>query len=165
MADTKADIKVDTNVAVLSLNPLGRVISTAPEPDKPPVPSSPASDPRFLEPLVLEYIDGRNWKLISEFDYRTDVFPHPPIKILAGFLTDFASVPKLMWNILPPTGKYGKAAVVHDYLYRTKGIATKDQADHVFLEAMTALGVGWWTRNTMFRAVHWFGGGSYKGGL
>lgn len=138
----------------------------SPAPDNPPRPVSPAADPRFLDPLVLEYIDGHNWKLVQPFDYQTDVFSvNSPIKIPAGFVTDFASVPKVLWNVMPPTGQYGKAAVVHDYLYRTPHKATKAEADSVFLEAMTALGVGWWTRQTMYRGVQWFGGSSYRGGL
>lgn len=138
-----------------------------PAPSNPPVPTHPQADSRFLDPLVLEYIDGRSWKLVHAFDYQTDVFPvdRRPIKIPAGFVTDFASVPKAFWNVMPPTGEYGKAAVIHDFLYRTKGVATKAEADSVFLEAMTALGVGFWTRRTMYYGVKFFGGSSYKGGL
>lgn len=142
-----------------------QVASPAPPPA--PLPTSGLADPRFLDPLILEYIDGHTWRLVDAFSYHTDVFPvnRTPIHIPAGFQTDFASVPKLLWNVTPPTGMYGKAAVVHDYLYRTLGVATKDEADSVFREAMEALGVGWWTRNTMYRGVQWFGGSSYKGGL
>lgn len=124
-----------------------------------------STDTRFLEPLVLEFLDGHNYKLISEFDYHTDVDPLVIVKVPKGFITDFASVPKILWNILPPTGQYGKAAVIHDYLYRTLYQATKDEADCVFLEAMKALGVGVLTRYTMYYAVRYFGGRSYKGGL
>lgn len=130
-----------------------------------PIPTNPNADPRFLDPLVLEYIDGRNWKVVTEFDYHTDIGSLGIVHVPAGFLTDFASVPRVLWRVLPPTGKYGKAAVVHDYLYRTRGIATKAQADSIFLEAMTALGVDAVTRHIMYEGVHIFGGHSYKGGL
>lgn len=130
-----------------------------------PVPASPAADPRFLDALVLEYLDGKNWKVVEEFDYHTNIEPLYVIRVPAGFITDFASVPRLLWRVLPPTGAYGKAAVIHDYLYRTPGIATKAEADNVFLEAMEALGVGWWTRYVMYEGVRAFGGSSYKGGL
>lgn len=130
-----------------------------------PVPVNPLADPRFLDPLILEYIDGRTWKVVEEFDYRTDIDMLWVVKVPAGFETDFASVPRFLWRILPPTGRYGKAACVHDYLYRTPGIAPKADADSIFLEAMQALGVGWWTRNVMYQGVKHFGGSSYKGGL
>lgn len=125
------------------------------------------TDPRFLDPLIIEDIDGTNFKIVDEFDYHTDIdLPSGNVvHIPAGFITDFASVPKVFWNILPPNGRYGKAAVVHDFLYRTKGMATKAQADRVFLEAMKALGVGYFTRTSMYLAVRAFGSSSYKGGL
>jgi hypothetical protein len=137
----------------------------SPAPPFPPTPTSAIADTRFLDALVLEYIDGHDWKTVSPFWYVTDVAGGDVIHVPAGFVTDFASVPKALWNILPPTGKYGKAALIHDYCYRTPGIASKANADSIFLEAMTALGVGWWTRNTMYRGVRYFGGHNYKGGL
>ena len=39
------------------------------------------------------------------------------IVIPKGFITDFASVPRIFWSVIPPVGKYCGAAVVHDYLY------------------------------------------------
>lgn len=34
----------------------------------------------------------------------------------SGFATDFASVPRVLWPIISPTGAWRSAAVVHDYL-------------------------------------------------
>lgn len=126
-----------------------------------------STDPRFLDPLIIEDLDGVNFKVWSEFDYHTDIsLPNGEVvHIHAGFLTDFASVPRIFWPLLPPNGRYGKAAVVHDFLYRTAGQATKSQADHVFLEAMKALGVNLLTRYIMFYGVRLFGHHAYKGGL
>lgn len=129
------------------------------------------TDPRFLVPLILKYIDGHNFCIVDGFDYYTDVIIYGDrtnqrvIHIPRGFMTDFASIPRLFWNILPPTGPYGKAAVVHDYLYRTPLQATKAEADEVFLEAMTALRVNWFVRYIMYWAVHIFGGSNYHGGV
>ena len=57
-----------------------------------------------------------------------------------GFPTDFASVPRGLWNILPPIGRYDAAAVCHDKLYRDgafEGRAIdRGTADRVLLEAM-----------------------------
>lgn len=118
--------------------------------------------PSFHTPLVLEYLDGKNYRLVYSFQYDSSV---GTFTVPADFVTDFASIPKFLWNVLPPTGHYGKAAVVHDYLYRTKDAASKEIADAIFLEAMAALGVGFWTRYTMYLAVRLFGGRAYKGGL
>ena len=120
-------------------------------------------DPRFDSPLELEYIDGHNWRVTAAFNYHTDVHPLVVVRIPAGFITDFASIPRGLWNLFPPTGGYGKAAVVHDFLYRTVGPWTRRNADDVFREAMEYLGVGWWTRNTLYRGVRLFGGHSWRG--
>lgn len=118
--------------------------------------------PSFHTPLVLEYLDGQNYRLTSEFKYDSSV---GTFTVPAGFVTDFASIPKPLWNLLPPTGSYGKAAVVHDFLYRTPGQASKEIADAIFLEAMAALDVGVFTRYTMYLAVRLFGGKAYKGDI
>lgn len=122
---------------------------------------------KFEDPLEVLYLDGRNWQLVEGFDYDTNIaLPHGThISIPDGFQTDFASIPQIFWNILPPTGKYGKAAVVHDYLYRTPGQATRGQADSVLMEAMTVLRVNWATRHTIYWGVRAGGHWSYKGGL
>lgn len=131
----------------------------------------------FTTPLELEYIDGRNWKITAEFDYFLVWGLPETICIPAGFVTDFASIPRLLWNLLPPTGSYGKAAVVHDWLYRHCGMVTistplqhdvkgvtysRAECDEIFREAMEVLGVGWFTRQTIYRAVRMFGGSSYR---
>lgn len=117
-----------------------------------------ASD--FLTPLRLEYLDGRDWKVIQEFRYRSEDAVERVIRVPRGFVTDFASIPRFLWRVLPPTGIYGKAAVIHDFLYRTAG-ATRAEADAVFLEAMTDLSVGFWRRYAMYCAVRIFGSRAY----
>lgn len=121
---------------------------------------------KFEDALDVQFIDGKNWKVTEDFYYDTDVaIAQQRIVVEAGFITDFASIPRVLWNILPPTGKYGKAAVVHDKLYRTKGLATRPQADSILLEAMKVCGVGWFTRSTIYAGVRIGGFSSYKGGL
>jgi hypothetical protein len=111
---------------------------------------------------VLEYLDGRDYRVVQEFDFASEVAEWI-IRVPAGFITDFASVPRFFWRVLPPTGQYGKAAVIHDYLYRTHG-ASKALADQVFLEASTVLGVPVWKRHAMYYAVKLFGGRAYRHG-
>jgi hypothetical protein len=114
----------------------------------------------FCEDLDLRYLDGCHWRLLGAFTYR---HPTATISVPAGFETDFASIPRFFWRVLPPTGKYGKAAVVHDYIYRTPSVPlTRAEADQVFLDAMADLGVGRMTRSVMYRAVRVFGGRAYQ---
>lgn len=102
--------------------------------------------------------DGGNWRLLEAISYRHgDVAVHVP----AGFETDFASTPRLLWPIFPPFGRWTAAAVIYDYLYRT-GLQPKVIADAIFMAAMQDLGVPEWKRWAMYLAVRLFGGSSYR---
>lgn len=48
------------------------------------------------------------------------------IRIPVGFVTDGASIPRCLWSIYPPWGRYSRAAVCHDYLYSPKCVIIKD---------------------------------------
>jgi hypothetical protein len=115
----------------------------------------------FKSPLKLEYIDGKHWLLIEGFSYHTEIMGIGNIYVPAGFLTDFASIPRGLWNLFPPTGKYGKAAVIHDYLYRWTDVDRKT-CDDIFMEGMEVLEVNWFSRRIIYRAVRLFGGAARK---
>ena len=83
------------------------------------------------------------------------------IEVPKGFITDFASIPKVFWPIFPPAGQYAKAAVIHDYLYRLTG-CSRFLADAIFREVMAQLGVPFWKRCAMYYAVRFFGRGHNK---
>ena len=111
----------------------------------------------FDGPLLLRFLDGREWEVAETFVYRHHTVG--AIIVPKGFVTDFASVPRIFWRLLPPTGGYGKAAVIHDYLYRTATFpVTRAQADQVFIDAMAESGVAPAVRRTMWSAVRAFGG-------
>ena len=123
--------------------------------------------------------DGRRWKLIRTFGYveAGDCYGHE-ITVPAGFVTDFASSPRPFWWLVSPWGKYGKAAIVHDYLYQNKGYwdwrpwgepkqksfvpCCRNHADEIFLEAMEVLGVAPWRRKFMYWGVRRFGWLAWK---
>ena len=78
-----------------------------------------------------------------------------------GTITDLATVPRVLWTIFPPHGRYAKAAIMHDYFYE-HGIGSKAWADQVFLEALEVLGTPPWRRGAMYWAVRIFGRGNYQ---
>ncbi|EIR7955257.1 DUF1353 domain-containing protein, partial [Salmonella enterica subsp. enterica serovar Newport] len=51
-------------------------------------------------------------------------------------------------------------AIIHDYLY-DNALCTKKEADKIFQDGMTVLGVPKWKRIVMYLAVRLFGRGSY----
>ena len=83
------------------------------------------------------------------------------IDVPNGTITDFASVPRIFWTILPPYGEYTQAAVLHDYLYQTH-LRSKKESDKIFLEAMGVLNVPSWKKYIMYEAVNLFGGIAWK---
>lgn len=126
----------------------------------------------FTTELDGRYIDGRRWQLLAPFRYDLGELGGPESVIVPmGFVTDFASIPQVLWNVFPPTGQYGKAAVVHDFLYRCRVITTvqtgvvrfctKAEADTIFSEAMQVLGVGAWTRRLLYWGVRVGGGATW----
>ena len=88
--------------------------------------------------------------------YHSD-FLGKTIVVPKGFVSDGASVPRALWNVYPPFGKYLEAAIVHDYycVLGEKGESPIDYKDaaEVFKEAMKVCGVSWWRRNKMYWAV------------
>lgn len=122
---------------------------------------------KIMRVEILE--SGRNARLLEDYPVETSI---GVVIIPAGFETDFASVPQLFWSIVPPMGKYFIAAVLHDYFYREPGsrtdvvaicdrVITREFADYIFLEEMVDLGVSWWKRKIMYKAVRMFGGSSW----
>ncbi len=59
----------------------------------------------------------------------------PSVTVPVGFVTDFASIPRALWSVLPRDGDYVWAAVVHDYLYWEQRTSKAD-ADNVLDAAM-----------------------------
>ena len=125
-------------------------------------PAGPVVSSKFRLPRDLEYLDGRTWRPIGDFTFGSVTLART-IAIPSGFVTDFASIPRILCPVLPPTGRYGKAAVVHDFLYRTPHIATRAEADQVLVEAMVDLGVGRFTRWLIYAGVRVGGAASYRG--
>lgn len=99
----------------------------------------------FLGELDLRqhcWHDKTRWQLLAPLVYVTkngDV-----ITIPQNFQTDLASVPRVFWAILPPFGRYSKAAVLHDYLLVIDVGWRK--ANHTFFESIETLDLDLVTR-------------------
>ena len=117
---------------------------------------------RFTEILTVSPLpDGRSWVLRKPFGYDVGFEDSgETIEVPAGFTTDFASIPRFLWSILPCWGKYGNAAVIHDYCYWEQKY-TRKRADKIFREAMGVLRVSrikiWFLYRTvrLFGGIHW----------
>jgi hypothetical protein len=108
------------------------------------------------EPLVRQ-VGERDWEVVEALTYRgaTDEFTVP-----AGTPTDFASVPRVFVWFLPRYGRYTKAAILHDYLWRSRiddpvAPVSRRDADGLFRRVMRELGVTFLRRWIMWTAVRW----------
>ena len=99
--------------------------------------------------------DGQDSVLTQDLQYRV-LQTTFVIVVPAGFVTDFASTPRALWSVIPPTGRYQLAAVVHDFLYWDQG-CTREQADAIFRVAMAESNVKPFERDLMWEAVRNFG--------
>ncbi|EAU9419174.1 DUF1353 domain-containing protein [Salmonella enterica] len=115
---------------------------------------------KFTPPAILEMLEHYRWRVYEPFEFYLSDDNSDVISVPAGFITDLATIPRIFWTLLPPDGKYAKAAIIHDYLY-ANALRTKMEADLIFLDGMTVLGVPRWKRTVMYLAVRWFGRGMY----
>jgi Protein of unknown function (DUF1353) len=84
------------------------------------------------------------------------------VTVPKGFVTDFASIPRVFWSVLRPDGEYAYAAVVHDYLYWTQ-TRVREEADDVLKMAMEDFEVGTAKIKIIYGAVHLAGTTAWNG--
>ncbi|GAA4426880.1 hypothetical protein GCM10023169_26160 [Georgenia halophila] len=100
-------------------------------------------------PLRLEMrsIDGNDFTLLRQFGYRGDDHDQPFVvpADLDTFSTDLASVPGVFVWLVPKSGDFLPAAVLHDALVDGQHLGPRIdrvEADRVFRDAMICLGTG-----------------------
>lgn len=115
----------------------------------------------FLTKLRDERVSliGRDRILLAPLAYYSALLADV-VLVPAGFVTDYASVPRAPLTYWLFGGVGDEAAVVHDFLYET-GAVPRDRADKVYGEALAACGVPAWRRGPMVLAVRLFGAGRY----
>lgn len=80
----------------------------------------------------------------------------------AGMITDLASIPRIFRSLVPQMAHHLQPAVAHDWLYDHHSKFTRLQADQMFFDGMKAMGVSWWRRHAMYRAVRLAGSSYWK---
>lgn len=146
---------------------------------------------RFGGKLVLVLLDnkytpsvrnGRSlWALYDTLSYQPSNDTHA-ITAPKGCVTDLTSIPRLFWTLLPPDGPWVKAAVIHDYLYATRGTGrlpagvpgskqpvgitrapySRAESDWILRDALRNRGVDLLRRNLIWIAVRIGGGKAWN---
>lgn len=94
------------------------------------------------------------WRLLANLVYLSET--HGLVVVPSGFVTDFASVPRLPFAYWLTGDTAHASAVVHDYLCRVSYQSCKlswADAAKVFLEAMRHEKVPAWRRTLMYWGV------------
>ena len=109
-----------------------------------------AQQPMF-PPTVSPFADQTTWLLTNPFRYQI-LDTALVIDVPAGFVTDFASIPRGLWTLVSPHGFYSRASIIHDFLYWDQR-CTRDQADRIMLIAMEESTVGLAERKAIYAGV------------
>ena len=113
---------------------------------------------KFLTELVAECVDdlacdGRGiWKVMEPFRYYSAILDRM-IEVEPGFLTDYASVPRVPVAYLLFGDTSHKSAVIHDWLFHHHEVCDEATANKVLLEAMKAEGIPAWRRAGIYAGV------------
>jgi hypothetical protein len=120
----------------------------------------------FLDTLAVKEIDGddQRWRLLEPCLYHLKVPDGDEwVDVPIGFVTDFGSIPRLLWGVpgLSPFGKYRRAYVVHDKLFRAPVVRSAlsaraisfSETNDILREAMQVLGANWWLRQFVWTGV------------
>lgn len=110
---------------------------------------------RFVEPIYF-LTNPISWRPNPD-----EANKYEAVTVPTGFVTDFASIPRIFWSLLRPDGEYAYAAVIHDFLYWTQ-TRSREVADEIFLRAMKDFGIGEATVQAIYKAVRLGGGPAWK---
>jgi Protein of unknown function (DUF1353) len=115
------------------------------------------------EPLHLGRFSDRMYFLRKAIGWKPNPGQDlPEINVPVGFVTDFASIPRVFWSLLPPDGQYTYPAIIHDYLYWDQSIS-RDKADMILRYAMEDFKVNSVTIETIYAGVRAGGGFAWDG--
>jgi hypothetical protein len=115
---------------------------------------------RMESERAVPFDDYNEWLLDSALEYQIGESEFV-VSVPAGFVTDYASIPRAFCQVLPKHGRYSRAGIVHDYLY-WKGECSQRQADRIMYLAMEESGVDSKTRGTIYRTLRSFGEAAWK---
>jgi len=109
----------------------------------------------FLDPLVVLEVDDAMFQVYDHpFRYQSDIAGL--ITVPVGFITDFASVPRIGWIFALLGDIAHQPALIHDWLYFS-ALTTRHVADDVLLEAMAVSNISLLKRQAIYHGVR-FGG-------
>lgn len=118
-----------------------------------------------INKYATQKLGKQHWVVLNAFEYyvgdkQDDIY----VRIPQGYLTDGATIPKPLADLIPAWGKYGAAAIIHDHLCEylevwhkgERRYVSRYEGDKIFYEAMKVLGVPCYKRVLFWCAVRIF---------
>lgn len=87
----------------------------------------------FKSELCVKKVGQKTWELTEPltFNYKGRLLEVP-----VGFITDLASIPRILFVRYPPVGHYDDEAVLHDWAYKINFRESRKEADKLFEYAL-----------------------------
>lgn len=133
------------------------------------LPSLPS--PRLVagrdEPAIT-YLGHDAWRLEQSVCVEDPARDGAAFVVPAGFVTDLASIPRALWNLVAPFELSIAAPIAHDWLYKHGGQLldaapyARAEADALFRSLMARAGITRAHRTAAYLAVRLFGGSSWR---
>lgn len=128
-----------------------------------PLPRKGAGPQSFLRRVAVRLTERQRWAMSSGCSieiFTADGIAVMSFTIPAGFVFDFASVPRLLQPFVSDASIRSVASAAHDWLYHQG--APRALADAVFLVLLQHTNSPRFDQFVMFKSVEWFGGPAYK---
>ena len=108
----------------------------------------------FATQLKSVDLDGRWFQLLEDSIYVDDNGMRHTVP--AGFISDGSSVPRGLWNIVPPKGRAKQPGVHHDFDYWIG--KNRKQADKMYRRMLKARAFNFFVRWAAYRGLRLFAG-------
>lgn len=98
----------------------------------------------FLKKVWIWITSVRKWKLVENWEYELN---GEKIVIPKDFIFDGASVPRILWGVLSPTGLLLIQGLIHDFGYRYDYLWKVDpEATNGYIKAYKNSGQKYWDK-------------------
>ena len=99
--------------------------------------------------------------LVIKWKFRGKIYE---ITVKKGFITDFASIPRILWRLFPPFDEmWGLPAIGHDGLYGIHAFGSRAICDIFIKEAIESKGGGEFTHHSFYDALWLLGWAAWYG--